>query len=90
MIPVTVLFILLVPFAGAGLALINTGLGRSRSAAHSMLASLCVMSVAALVYMACGFSWQGYAGGPAHVFSLAGTSWNWSTTWSRPGWPAHG
>ena len=29
-------FILLVPLAIAGLALINTGLGRSRSAAHAM------------------------------------------------------
>src|ERR1035437_10318729 len=31
------LLILLVPFAGAGLALINSGLGRSRSAAHAMV-----------------------------------------------------
>jgi len=46
-----VVLILLVPFAAAGLALINTGLGRSRSAAHSMLASLCVMSIAALLYI---------------------------------------
>jgi Amt family ammonium transporter len=56
------LFILLVPFALAGLALINTGLIRSRSAAHSMLASLCVFSVAVIVYFVCGHAWQGYAG----------------------------
>jgi Amt family ammonium transporter len=74
---VCILFILLVPLAGAGLALINTGLGRSRSAAHSMLASLCVVAVAALVYFACGFAWQGHLGRPAHVFTLAGKGWNW-------------
>jgi len=74
---VCILFILLVPLAGAGLALINTGLGRSRSAAHSMLASLCVVAVAALVYFACGFAWQGYLGRPAHVVTLAGKGWNW-------------
>ncbi len=40
--------ILLVPCAGAGLALINAGLGRSRNAAHSLLSSLCVVAVAAV------------------------------------------
>lgn len=69
--------IFLVPLSGAGLALINTGLGRSRSAAHSMLASLCVVAVAALVYFACGYSWQGFAGRPAHVITVSGKAWNW-------------
>jgi len=54
-------FILLVPFAIAGLALINTGLGRSRSAAHAMTAALCVIGVAALVYYIWGFKIQGYS-----------------------------
>ncbi len=72
-----ILFILLVPLAGAGLTLINTGLGRSRSAAHSMLVSLCVVAVAALVYFACGFAWQGYIGRPAHVLTIAGKGWSW-------------
>ena len=53
-------FILMVPLAIAGLALINTGLGRSRSAAHAMTSSLCVISVAVLVYFAWGFAIQGY------------------------------
>lgn len=70
-------FILLVPFAGAGLALINTGLGRSRSAAHAMLASLCVMAVAALVYFVCGFAWQGFVGRPAHVWTIGSKPWSW-------------
>ena len=69
--------VLLVPLALAGLSLINAGLGRSRSAAHSMLASLCVLAVAALVYFACGFAWQGFSGRPAHLLSVAGRQWNW-------------
>jgi len=72
-----ILFILLVPFAGAGLSLINTGMGRSRSAAHSMMASLCVIAVAAVVYVVCGFAWQGFMGRPGHVITLAGKEWNW-------------
>jgi ammonium transporter, Amt family len=61
-------FILLVPFAIAGVALINAGLGRSRSAAHAMTSSLCVISTAALVYFIWGFAVQGYpfAVGPGH------------------------
>ena len=69
--------ILLLPFAGAGLALINTGLGRSRSAAHSMMAALCVFAVAALVYFFCGFAWQGFMGRSAHVFMVGGKPWSW-------------
>ena len=69
--------ILLIPLAMAGLAVMNSGLGRSRSAAHVMLASLCAISVAAIVYVVCGFSWDGFAGGPAHVWLLRGKPWNW-------------
>lgn len=72
-----IVFILLVPLAGAGLSLINTGLGRSRSAAHLMLTSLSVISIAALVYFICGFAWQGFVGRPAHTFTVAGRGWNW-------------
>jgi ammonium transporter, Amt family len=71
------LLILLVPFACVGLALINTGLGRSRSAAHAMLASLCALAVAAIVYVMVGFSWQGAAGQPDHAVMLGGKEWNW-------------
>ncbi len=69
--------ILLVPLAAAGIALINAGLGRSRSAAHAMLGAVCAMSVAVLVYFVCGFSWQGFPGRPAHAFTVAGKPWNW-------------
>ncbi len=72
-----IFFILLVPLAAAGLALVNTGLGRSRSAAHSMVASLCVIAVAAVVYVVCGFSWQGFAGRPAHLLTAGGWAWSW-------------
>src|SRR5260370_27290919 len=55
--------ILLVPLTAAGLALIHTGLGRSRSAAHAMLGSVCAGGVAVLAYFFCGWSLQGFAGG---------------------------
>src|SRR5258708_328725 len=70
-------FIFLVPLAGAGFALINAGLGRSRSATHIMMSSLCALSVAALVYFACGFAWQGYIGRPGHTLNFSGKAWNW-------------
>ena len=68
---------LLVPFAIVGLALINTGLGRSHSAAHTLLASICAFAVAAGIYCICGFAWQGYAGGAAHNLMIGGKPWNW-------------
>jgi len=69
--------ILLVPLAGAGLSLINTGLGRSRSAAHCMMASLMVIATAAVAYFVCGFSWQGFVGRPAHFLTIGHAGWNW-------------
>ena len=71
------LLVFMVPMACAGLALLNTGLGRSRSAAHAMLSSLCVLSVAAIVYVVFGFSVQGAYGRPAHALVLGGKPWNW-------------
>jgi Amt family ammonium transporter len=77
-----VFFLLLAPLAGAGLALINAGLGRTRNAAHSMMAALCVISVAACVYFVCGRAFQGYAGGLSHSITITGKAlgnktWNW-------------
>lgn len=71
------LFICMVPLAAAGLALMNTGLGRLRSAAHSMMSSLCVISVAALVYFFWGQSLQGFYGEQVHVAVLGGKAWSW-------------
>lgn len=71
------LFICMVPLAAAGLALMNTGLGRLRSAAHAMMSSVCVFSVALLVYFFWGQSWQGFSGEPAHLLLLDGKAWSW-------------
>jgi len=77
-----IFFLLLAPLAGAGLALINAGLGRTRNAAHSMMAALCVISVAACVYFVCGRAFQGYAGGLSHSITVATKAlgnkpWDW-------------
>ncbi len=70
-------FLSIAPLSCAGLALINTGLGRSRNAAHSMMSALCVISVACLVYFICGRSWQGSLGEQAHIVLIKGKAWNW-------------
>lgn len=69
--------ILLVPLAIIGLALVNSGLGRSRSAVHVMLASLCGCGIAAIAFVVFGFSWQGTAETPAHFLVVGGKSWSW-------------
>lgn len=74
---ICLLAVLLVPLAIAGLAFINAGLSRSRGAAHSMMAALCVVSVAAVVYFVTGFTWQGYPGLPSHTFVVKGKGWDW-------------
>ena len=55
-------FLLPVPLAAAGVALMNTGLGRSRSAAHALLSSVCAFGVAALAY---SLTAQSFFGGHA-------------------------
>ena len=67
-----IFLILMVPLAIGGLALMNTGFVRSRSAAHAMLSTLCVVAVAAIVYFAVGFALEGYAGRPMHAISIGG------------------
>jgi len=69
--------ILLVPLAAIGVALVNTGLGRARSAAHSMLSALAVLAVAGLAYFLFGFAFQGFAGGTAHQLHIGSKSWSW-------------
>ncbi|HMD69972.1 MAG TPA: hypothetical protein VKF41_01440 [Bryobacteraceae bacterium] len=69
--------ILMVPLAAAGMALIHTGLGRSRSAAHAMLGAVLVVAVAAVAYFVCGYSWLGFPGRPARAFMAAGKAWSW-------------
>ena len=71
------LFICLVPLAWAGLAILNAGLGRSRSAAHLMMASLSAVAIAGLAFFVCGFAWQGYISMPGHSVMLFGKGWDW-------------
>jgi Amt family ammonium transporter len=54
---------LLAPLAAAGLLAINTGLSRSRSAAHTATASLCAAGAAVLAYFVCGFALAEPGGG---------------------------
>jgi Amt family ammonium transporter len=74
------MLILLIPFAYAGLAMMNSGLGRSRSAVHSLMASLTVVGVATLAYVICGSAFQGFPGRAAFAITLAGKQWNWIGT----------
>ena len=69
--------IMLIPLAAAGLALIQQGLGRSRSAAHAMLATLCAIAIAAIVFVLIGFSVAGFQGGPAHSLALGTLRFDW-------------
>jgi Amt family ammonium transporter len=69
--------IMLIPFAAAGLGLVHAGLGRSRSAAHALLATLCVLSVTAIVFVAVGFAWAGFSGGHSYSAVAGGVQWDW-------------
>jgi Amt family ammonium transporter len=66
--------LLLAPLTIAGVALLNTGLGRSRSAAQSLLGCVTMVAVAAIAFAVIGVS---FAGAPAHIVTIAGKPWNW-------------
>jgi|SRR5580658_6638167 Amt family ammonium transporter len=73
--------LLLAPLAIAGLALVNTGLGRSRSAAQAILGNLVIVSVAVIAFALFGAAIAGFLpgapGGAGHAFHAAGYTWNW-------------
>ncbi len=73
----TLVLLLLAPLAIAGVALINTGLGRSRSAAQAVLGNLAMVAVAAIVFAVLGAAFTGYPAGAGHTFFVAGKPWNW-------------
>jgi Amt family ammonium transporter len=77
----TLALLFLAPLAIAGVALINTGLGRSRSAAQSLLGNLAIVAVTAIAFALIGATLTGNLpgtpGGAAHIFHLAGKPWNW-------------
>ncbi len=72
----TLTLLLLSPLAIAGVALINTGLGRSRSAAQSLLGCLAILAVTAVVFAIVGASLTGSAGGPSFSFWISGKPWS--------------
>ena len=61
----------------AGLALINAGLGRSRSAAQSLLGSLAIVAVTAIAFALVGATLVGTSAAAGHIFILGGKPWNW-------------
>jgi ammonium transporter, Amt family len=69
--------ILLIPLGATGLALIHQGLGRSRSAAHAMLATLCSLAITAIVFVLIGSAWMGFPGGLAHIVQVGGKGLDW-------------
>ena len=73
----TLALLFLAPLAIAGVALINTGLGRSRSAAQSLLGNLAILAVASIVFALAGATFAGAPGAAGHSFQLAGKPWNW-------------
>lgn len=74
----TLMLLVLSPLAIAGVALINTGLGRSRSAAQALLGNLAIIAVAAIVFSILGSAFAGsLPGGSGHTFHAAGKPWNW-------------
>ena len=73
----TLALLLVAPLAIAGVALINTGLGRSRSAAQALLGNLAIVAVAAIVFAVVGSALAGTPGGAGHIFHLGGKPWSW-------------
>jgi ammonium transporter, Amt family len=73
----TLLLLLVAPLAIAGVALINTGLGRSRSAAQSLLGCLAILSTSVLAFALVGAAFAASTGAD-HVFHLSGKPWNWA------------
>jgi Amt family ammonium transporter len=68
------------PLAIAGVALISNGLGRSRSAAQSLLGSLAVGSAAAIAFALIGATFADGSFGPGHALHLFAKSWDWAGT----------
>ncbi len=77
----TLALLLVAPLAIAGVALINTGLGRSRSAAQALLGNLAIVAVAAIVFALIGATLTGTIPGASassgFTFHVAGKPWNW-------------
>jgi len=70
--------LLLSPLAIAGVAIINTGLGRSRSAAQSLLGTLVVISTAVIAFLAVGATFAAFSAGFDHTLRISGKFWDWA------------
>ena len=73
----TLVLLLISPLALAGVALTNTGLGRSRSAAQALLGNLGIAAVAAIVFALSGASLAGSLSSAGHTITAAGKPWDW-------------
>lgn len=73
----TFALLLLAPLAIAGVALINTGLGRSRSAAQALLGNLVIAAVAWIAFALLGASFTGVLGGRELAVHAGGKTWGW-------------
>jgi Amt family ammonium transporter len=69
--------LILAPLAIAGVALINVGLGRSRSAAQALLGNMVIIATALIGFALVGATLAGNFGGAGHVLHIAGKPWNW-------------
>jgi len=78
MFALTLALLLVAPLAIAGVALINAGLGRSRSAAQSLLGNLAIVATTAIVFALAGASFAGtLPGGRGFVIHAGGAAWGW-------------
>lgn len=73
----TLALLLLAPLALAGVALVNTGLGRSRSAAQAMLGNLSIAAIAVLVFTCVGACFAGLLGTAHLAVHAGGKTWDW-------------
>ena len=64
------------PLAIAGVALINVGLGRSRSAAQVLLGNLVLIAVSAITFLFVGASFAGTLGGSEIAMHAVGKTWS--------------
>jgi Amt family ammonium transporter len=76
-IVLNLLLLTLAPLAIAGVALVNVGLGRSRSAAQALLGNIVIIASALIGFALIGATLAGNIGGPGHLLHIAGKSWNW-------------
>ncbi|MFZ0338528.1 MAG: hypothetical protein WAL45_10880, partial [Terracidiphilus sp.] len=71
----TLALLLLAPLAIAGVALVNTGLARSRSAAQALLGYLALWAVTAIAFALVGASFAGTLGTSEAAIHAAGKTW---------------